>query len=112
MSSDVHVAFSGLIRVSRFDLDYPIECDDEYWVVDDPQQAFKQPPGKPAMVVHFIQSLKLTEIHTRALRTIVRRYRPLLSCAAYLATSILCKVPGTCRTPSVRNRWSRTWIPT
>ncbi|GJE89788.1 Zn(II)2Cys6 transcription factor [Phanerochaete sordida] len=58
------------IQDEEFDLDYPIECDDEYWVTDDPQQAFKQPPGKPAMVIHFIQSLKLTEIHTRALRTI------------------------------------------
>lgn len=53
-----------------FDLDYPIDCDDEFWVSDDPQKAFKQPHGTPAKISQFIWHVKLSQIHARALRTI------------------------------------------
>lgn len=33
-----------------YDVDYPVECDDEYWINDDPELAFKQPEGKPAVM--------------------------------------------------------------
>jgi hypothetical protein len=55
-----------------FDLDMPVDCDDEYWEPDDPTQAFKQPPGRPSRIAAFIYSLKLTQILGYALRTIVR----------------------------------------
>ena len=53
-----------------FDLDYPIECDDEFWNTSDPEQAFKQPPGKPCKVSCFIWSIKLAELLGFALRTL------------------------------------------
>jgi len=54
----------------RFDLDYPIECDDEYWETPDPKDAFKQPPGKPSKITYFVLTLKLAELLGFALRTI------------------------------------------
>ena len=54
-----------------FDLDLPVECDDEYWSPTDPKDAFKQPPGKPSKMSFFIAYLKLSQILAFALRTIV-----------------------------------------
>lgn len=55
----------------RFDVEPPIECDDEYWEHPDPSRAWKQPHGKPAVVSCFIHKLKLNQILGRALRTVV-----------------------------------------
>jgi hypothetical protein len=54
-----------------FDVDLPTDCDDEYWETDDPELAFKQPPGKPSKVAFFISLLRQQEILGFALRTIV-----------------------------------------
>lgn len=54
-----------------FDLDLPVECDDEYWSPEDPKDAFTQPPGKPSKMSYFIAYLKLSQILAFALRTIV-----------------------------------------
>ena len=53
-----------------FDLDYPVECDDEYWEISDSKTVFKQPPGKPSQMTYFIWTLKLAEILGYALRTL------------------------------------------
>lgn len=58
---------------SSFDLDLPVECDDEHWSPPDPKDAFKQPPGKPSKMSYFIAYLKLSQILAFALRTIVSR---------------------------------------
>ncbi|KAJ7753042.1 fungal-specific transcription factor domain-containing protein [Mycena maculata] len=58
------------ISTSDIDLDYPVECDDEYWESADPTTAFKQPPGKPSVVSYTIAYLKLIEILRMAQRTI------------------------------------------
>ncbi|KZT67994.1 hypothetical protein DAEQUDRAFT_728533 [Daedalea quercina L-15889] len=58
------------IQDEDFDLDLPIECDDEYWENDDPELAFKQPPGKPSLVTFFNCFLRLNQILAFALRTI------------------------------------------
>ncbi|KAL0956386.1 hypothetical protein HGRIS_002533 [Hohenbuehelia grisea] len=58
------------IQDEDFDLDLPIEVDDEYWEHSDPKQAFTQPPGKPCRVTAFILALKLCEVLASALRTI------------------------------------------
>ncbi|KAK1225643.1 Gypsy retrotransposon integrase-like protein 1 [Marasmius sp. AFHP31] len=58
------------IRDEDFDLDLPIECDDEYWENEDPEEAFKQPPGKPSYVSSFVATVKLCEILSFALRTV------------------------------------------
>ena len=56
-----------------FDLDLPVECDDEFWESEDPDQAFKQPAGKPSTAAFYISYIKLTQVLAFALRTIVRR---------------------------------------
>ncbi|KAF8995120.1 fungal-specific transcription factor domain-containing protein [Cyathus striatus] len=53
-----------------FDLDMPIECDDEYWEHPDPRHRFKQPEGVPSTVTAFNQHLRLTKIMTFALTTV------------------------------------------
>lgn len=58
------------IQDEDFDLDMPLECDDEYWEHPDPDQAFKQPPGKPSLISYFVSFLKLNHILAFALRTI------------------------------------------
>ncbi|KAK7466198.1 Gypsy retrotransposon integrase-like protein 1 [Stygiomarasmius scandens] len=58
------------IQDEDYDLDLPIECDDEYWEHPDPSKAFRQPPGKPSTVSAFVLTLKLNRILAFALRTI------------------------------------------
>lgn len=60
-----------ILTLNSFDLDYPIEVDDEYWTNPDPKLAFKQPPGKPSAITFFVKLLELKRIHSFALRTIV-----------------------------------------
>lgn len=55
-----------------FDLEPPIECDDEYWDHPDPAKAWKQPPGKPSMMSYFLAKLRLAVLIPKCLRTIVR----------------------------------------
>jgi hypothetical protein len=49
----------------------PIDCDDEYWEHPDPSQRFKQPANKPSLITQFNLYLKLNQILSFALRTIV-----------------------------------------
>ncbi|KAI9063836.1 hypothetical protein FKP32DRAFT_1592070 [Trametes sanguinea] len=58
------------IHEEEYDLALPTECDDEYWVTDDPKLAFKQPPGKPSTVSFYVACLRLSKIVAYALRTI------------------------------------------
>ena len=55
-----------------FDLDLPLEVDDEYFESPNPALAFKQPPNKPARVAYFAAATKMSRILGYALRTIVR----------------------------------------
>ncbi|KAF5372207.1 hypothetical protein D9758_005086 [Tetrapyrgos nigripes] len=45
-----------------FDLGPLIECDDEYWETEDPEQAFKQPEGKPSVISYWNCYCRLIEI--------------------------------------------------
>jgi hypothetical protein len=57
--------------MSSFDVDYPIECDDEYWKPNgDLGQAFQQPSGKPSVITTFVYQLRLCEILAYTLRTL------------------------------------------
>ncbi|KAJ7066641.1 fungal-specific transcription factor domain-containing protein [Mycena amicta] len=47
-----------------FDLDFPIDCDDEYW------DTFQQPTGKASKISAFIALLQLCQVLSFALRTI------------------------------------------
>ncbi|KAF9482138.1 hypothetical protein BDN70DRAFT_991356 [Pholiota conissans] len=60
----------SMIHDEDFDVDYPIECDDEYWEAEDPDQAFKQPSGKPSTVTAFVWSLKLCQMLAFTCRTL------------------------------------------
>ncbi|KAF9256400.1 hypothetical protein L218DRAFT_218513 [Marasmius fiardii PR-910] len=79
---DTHMsAFLGrprAINPADYDLEFPIECDDEYWEHSDPEQRFKQPSWKPCLLSGFVQVLKLADIFAFAQRTIysVRKSRP------------------------------------
>ena len=57
-----------------YDLDLPVEVDDEYWENKCPKLAFKQPSEKPSLVAAFNSLIKLTRVVSIALRTIVSRY--------------------------------------
>ena len=60
-----------MAELSSVDVDLPIDCDDEYWIHPDPEQAFKQPEGKPSKVAFFNCMLGLFQIQAYVLRTIV-----------------------------------------
>ncbi|KAJ4497017.1 fungal-specific transcription factor domain-containing protein [Lentinula lateritia] len=53
-----------------FDLDYPIDCDDEFWLLSDPEESFKQPPGKPSKIAFITSFIEVSFILSYALRTI------------------------------------------
>ncbi|KAG5645114.1 hypothetical protein DXG03_006928 [Asterophora parasitica] len=53
-----------------FDVDFPAECDDEYWEHPDPSKRFKQPPNKPSYVTAFVLLLKLHQVLILILRTV------------------------------------------
>ncbi|KAF9268426.1 hypothetical protein L218DRAFT_954789 [Marasmius fiardii PR-910] len=66
-------AFLGRPRATTsddFDVDLPVECDDEYWENPDPEKAFVQPAGKPSVVSFFSTLLRLLEIVSFAQRTL------------------------------------------
>ncbi|KAF8492551.1 fungal-specific transcription factor domain-containing protein [Russula emetica] len=59
------------IQEEDFDVDLPMEIDDEYWENEhEPDQAFKQPAGKPSVLSYFVSLVKLIQILAVALRTI------------------------------------------
>ncbi len=53
-----------------FDVDYPIDVDDEYWETGDPETDFKQPEGIPSKVSYFVSVLKLSRIMGEVLKTV------------------------------------------
>ena len=55
---------------SSFDQDLPVECDDEYWDLPEPNN-FKQPKDKPSIMSYFICYAKLLEIQAAVATTIV-----------------------------------------
>ncbi|KXN90781.1 hypothetical protein AN958_03435 [Leucoagaricus sp. SymC.cos] len=59
-----------------FDLDLPIECDDEYWERPDPNERFKQPEGKPSTLAFFNCYLSLMDILAYAMRAIYAIKQP------------------------------------
>ncbi|KAF9075422.1 fungal-specific transcription factor domain-containing protein [Rhodocollybia butyracea] len=59
------------IRDEDFDVEPPLECDDEFWEnPDNPELSFKQPPDRPPVVKAFISYLRICEILAFASRTL------------------------------------------
>ncbi|KAF8206895.1 fungal-specific transcription factor domain-containing protein [Mycena galopus ATCC 62051] len=56
------------LHLEEYDVELPLEVDDEYWEHPDPEQAFKQPPGKPSLISYFICHIRLSEILGLTLR--------------------------------------------
>ncbi|THU97167.1 hypothetical protein K435DRAFT_663126 [Dendrothele bispora CBS 962.96] len=66
-------AFSGRPRATTnddFDLDLPVENDDDFWEVPDPEIAFRQPPGRALVISYGSAIVKLMDILGTAQRTI------------------------------------------
>lgn len=59
--------------IQSFDLDDPVQCDDECWDPSDPAILFKQPEGKPSLLTAFVLMIRLNQILATCLRTIVSR---------------------------------------
>ncbi|KAL0948933.1 hypothetical protein HGRIS_009040 [Hohenbuehelia grisea] len=58
------------IQDEDYDLDLPIECDDEYWAASDQNAAFQQPAGKPSKVAFFTSYIKLSQLLGMTLSTV------------------------------------------
>ncbi|KAF5373786.1 hypothetical protein D9758_000681 [Tetrapyrgos nigripes] len=58
------------IAEEDFDLELPLEIDDEFWETEDPSTAFKQPSGVPCKITGFNLWVKLTQIIAFALRAL------------------------------------------
>ncbi|TFK75372.1 hypothetical protein BDN72DRAFT_810971 [Pluteus cervinus] len=58
------------INEEDFDLDLPLDVDDEYMETTDPALAFKQPPGVPSKLSAFILLIKLMQILAFTMKTI------------------------------------------
>lgn len=58
------------LQEEDFDLELPIECDDEYWDNPNPALRFKQPSDKPSLVSAFSVAIRLNQIMYICLRTI------------------------------------------
>ncbi|KAJ2915983.1 hypothetical protein MD484_g4431, partial [Candolleomyces efflorescens] len=64
------------MNISDFDVEMPLDCDDEYWEHPNPELAFKQPPGVPSKSSYFRLMLKLVEIHASSHRAFFSVRRP------------------------------------
>ncbi|KAF5361133.1 hypothetical protein D9758_009054 [Tetrapyrgos nigripes] len=73
-----------------FDLDPIVECDDEYWEVEESSQVFQQPHGKPSTVSFWACYLRLQLILERAQQTIYSIRNP---------------DPGSDLSPSTNSEW-------
>ncbi|KAJ7647153.1 fungal-specific transcription factor domain-containing protein [Roridomyces roridus] len=58
------------IHVEDYDVELPLEVDDEYWPGEnaDPAQDFKQPQGQPSRITYFVCHIRLCEILGSCLR--------------------------------------------
>jgi hypothetical protein len=60
-----------LIPSDSYDVDYPLEVDDEFWSTGDPATDFVQPANKPSKISVFVSLVKLVKIISRAMKVIV-----------------------------------------
>lgn len=65
-STSMYYLLFAFLNLHSFDLDLPLECDDEYW-----EQGFQQPVDKPSSISFFNCYLRLIDILAYAMRLIV-----------------------------------------
>ncbi|PPQ63989.1 hypothetical protein CVT24_009418 [Panaeolus cyanescens] len=66
--SGIHLGRPPSVGEEDFDLDFPLEIDDEHWEVENGR--FVQPPGVPPLVSAFNQIIRLSKISAFASRTL------------------------------------------
>lgn len=71
MSFTAPISTTQLLNFGSYDLDLPLEVDDEFWATEDPTLAFQQPSGLPSRVTAFNAWIGITQIVGFALRTLV-----------------------------------------
>ena len=71
MSTFGNVLYREPYQRFRFDIEFPIECDDDYWEHSDPSQCFKQPLGVPSTVSYFVVTLQLISVYGFTLQAAV-----------------------------------------
>ncbi|KAJ6620015.1 fungal-specific transcription factor domain-containing protein [Mycena sp. CBHHK59/15] len=101
----VHYGRQCAIQDEDIDLDFPIDCDDEYWEPPDVTQAFRQPPGKPSRVAAFIASLRLVQILSFAMRTTYSINKPKFFLGLSKGTSPDWEVRVFAELDAALNRW-------
>ncbi|KAF6760705.1 fungal-specific transcription factor domain-containing protein [Ephemerocybe angulata] len=56
----------AMMKRCDWDLDYPVDCDDQFWESENPELAFKQPVDRPSSISFFIRHLQLLSIYEEA----------------------------------------------
>ncbi|KAJ7137427.1 hypothetical protein C8R43DRAFT_848774, partial [Mycena crocata] len=51
-----------------YNVGLPLPVDEEYWENPDPEQAFKQPPGKPSLITYFVHLIRLCQLLDSTIR--------------------------------------------
>ncbi|CAK5262364.1 unnamed protein product [Mycena citricolor] len=64
---------SCALQYDEFDVDPPIECDDEYW--ENPERPFQQPPGFPSRVSFFNTVIGLNHLLAFSLKILYPLYK-------------------------------------
>ncbi len=62
--------WAWLTYFDSFDVELPIDCDDEYWETGNPDTDFKQPPGRLSHLGAFLHHLRLSTVISFAMRTL------------------------------------------
>lgn len=65
-----HLGRPCALYEEEIDVELPVECDDQYWIHTNPEEAFKQPAGKPSDISYFNTSLRLSRLLENCLRTL------------------------------------------
>ncbi|KAK0442224.1 fungal-specific transcription factor domain-containing protein [Armillaria borealis] len=69
--TSLYIGRPTMVQEEDFDLEPPIECDDEYWeIAPDGQVHFNQPTDKPSKISYFSTSIRLSEIMSLVVRTL------------------------------------------
>ncbi|PBK95211.1 hypothetical protein ARMGADRAFT_1011085 [Armillaria gallica] len=65
-----HMGRPCALHEEEIDVELPVECDDQYWICANPEEAFKQPAGQPSNISYFNTSLRLSHLLQLCLRTL------------------------------------------
>ncbi|PBK73286.1 hypothetical protein ARMSODRAFT_930326 [Armillaria solidipes] len=65
-----HMGRPCALLEEEIDVELPVECDDQYWIHANPEEAFKQPAGQPSDISYFNTSLRLSHLLQYCLRTL------------------------------------------